>query len=200
MSLAALFNRPWLRAMALLASLLVLASLLWRSDEAREPEDVRNLRGPSEPDSFVVNGRYLSFDERGQLVATIESPRIEQFESRRAATMIAPTATVHDEESGAPWTLTAAAGEFFEDRNVLRLEQDVVVRRTLASGREGTLTTDRLTLDNTDRIAFTDAPVVLTDQVSVTRAVGMKAWIDERIVELQSQVEGVYEPDNKVQE
>ncbi|MDX1633859.1 MAG: LPS export ABC transporter periplasmic protein LptC [Marinobacter sp.] len=200
MSLPSLFARPWLRALALLASLLVLASLLWQSDEPRQPEDVRDLRGPTEPDSFVVNGRYLSFNERGQRTAVIESPRIEQFESRQTATMIAPTATLYDEESGTPWTLTAATGEFLQNRSILRLEQDVVVRRTLASGREGTLMTDRLTLDNNQRIVHTDAPVILTDQFSITEAVGMKAWIDDRILELRSQVESVYEPDNANQE
>ena len=88
-----------------------------------------------------------------------------------------------------------------DDRHVLlRLEQDVVVRRTLANGREGTLVTDRLTLDNGERIVHTDAPVRLTDQFSVTEAVGMKAWIDDRILELRSQVESVYEPDKPTQE
>ena len=200
MTVSALLNRPWLRALALLASLLVLASLLWQSDEPRQPTDVRDLRGPTEPDSFVVNGRFLSFNERGQRTAVIESPRIEQFESRRAATMIAPRATLYDEGSGTPWTLTAATGDFLQERNILRLEQDVVVRRTLANGREGTLVTDRLTLDNGERIVHTDAPVRLTDQFSVTEAVGMKAWIDDRILELRSQVESVYEPDKSTQE
>lgn len=200
MTLPSLLNRPWPRALALLASLLVLASLLWQSDQAREPDDIRELRGPSEPDSFVVGGKFYSFNEGGQLTTLIESPRVEQFESRRAATMIAPKAVVFDEESGIPWTLTAASGEFLQDRNVIQLEEDVVVRRTLASGREATLVTDRLTLDNDERIVHTDAPVVLTDQLSTTRAVGMKAWIDERILELQSQVEGIYDPDNATDE
>jgi lipopolysaccharide export system protein LptC len=35
--------------------------------------------------------------------------------------------------------------------------------------------------------------VELTDSFSLTRATGMKAWIDDRILELDSDVEGRYE-------
>ncbi len=61
-------------------------------------------------------------------------------------------------------------------------------------GRSLTLTTSTLTLNNAERTVYTDAPVKLTDSFSLTRATGMKAWIDDRILELDSQVEGRYEP------
>ncbi|WP_166254081.1 LPS export ABC transporter periplasmic protein LptC [Marinobacter salicampi] len=193
MSLKSLLRRRRVRNPALVIALLVLASLIWQSDETREPKDVVDLRGPSEPDGFVVQGRYLSFDEQGNLAAIIESPRIEQFESRGVATMMSPKASVYDENSESPWTITAERGEVLQGKDILQLEQDVLVRRTLEDGREGTLATETLTLDNQGRTAYTSAPVVITDQHSVTRAVGMRAWLDDRVVELQSQVEGRYE-------
>ena len=192
--LPALFDRPWARGLAVLALLLVLGSMLWQSDEARLPADASQLRGPAEPDGFVVKGRYLSFDHQGRLRARIESDRIEQFESRGMAIMIAPRAHIHDQDSATPWRLSAGRGEFLEGENVLRLEQEVLVRRPLTNGREATMATERLVLDNDRGTVHTDAPVVITDQHSVTRAIGMMAWVDERIVELKSQVEGRYEP------
>ena len=67
------------------------------------------------------------------------------------------------------------------------------VSGTVGGSTESQLKTESLTLDNKQRIVHTDAPVVMTDPSGVTRATGMKAWIDERIVELNSQVEGQYE-------
>lgn len=189
-----LAGRPWVRTLALIASILALASLLWQSDEPREPTAAADLRGATEPDGFVVNGRYLAFNEAGQLTSHIESPRIEQFESTRLATMMAPEATLYDETSGVPWTLRADNGRFTEGTDIVELEGNVVLTRPLGGGRDATLTTEQLTVDNRNRTVYTDEPVEMTDRYSVTRATGMKAWIDERILELESQVEGRYEP------
>ncbi|WP_166264330.1 LPS export ABC transporter periplasmic protein LptC [Marinobacter caseinilyticus] len=193
MTLKNLLAHAWTRALALLLCAVVLVSMLWQSDEAREPTEARDLRGPSEPDGFVVNGRYLSFDEAGNRETLIESPRIEQFESRHLATMIAPKATLFDADSGTPWTLTANRGEFMETRDIIKLEGQVVITRPLSGGKMATLESEQLTLDNDNRTAYTDSLVTLTDSHGVTQAKGMKAWIDDRTLELKSQVEGRYE-------
>ncbi|MBS3804579.1 MAG: LPS export ABC transporter periplasmic protein LptC [Oleiphilaceae bacterium] len=185
---------PWLRLVGLALSLPVLAFLLWQTDEARDPLDAQALRGPTEPDSFVVNGRFLSFSEQGRRASMIESPRIEQFESRGLATLVTPEAEIYDRETGIPWRVTARQGEFRENESILELEQDVVIKRPLPNGGEGTMATEVLTLNNAERTAYTEAPVLITDQFSTTRGIGMKAWIDDRIVDLHAEVESYYDP------
>ncbi|WP_179959428.1 LPS export ABC transporter periplasmic protein LptC [Marinobacter changyiensis] len=181
------------RMAALAGTGLVLGSLLWQSEESREPSDALALRGPSEPDGFVVDGRYRSFDINGQLETVIYSPRIEQFEARNLATMSQPDATLHDPDSDTTWRMTANRGEFQEDKDIIDLEGDVLVRRPLANGEVATLEAEHLTLDNKQRTVYTDTPVVLTEAHGVTRATGMKAWINDRVLELHSQVKGRYD-------
>lgn len=193
MTITGLFSHRLVRMAALAGTGLVLGSLLWQSEESREPIDAVNLRGPSEPDGFVVNGRYRSFDQNGQLETVIYSPRIEQFEARNLATMLRPDATLHDTESGTTWMLTANQGELHENNDIIDLDGDVLVRRPLANGEVATLEAEHLTLDNKQRTVYTDTPVVLTEAHGVTRATGMKAWIDNRVLELQSQVKGHYD-------
>ncbi|WP_297791822.1 LPS export ABC transporter periplasmic protein LptC [uncultured Marinobacter sp.] len=188
-----LVDRPWLRTLALGCAAVALVMMLWQSDEPQEPVDAAALRGQSEPDGFVVNGRYLSYDENGKLSVRFESPRIEQFEAQNKAIMESPRAELFGEGEEEPWYLSADSGTFREGKGLLHLEGNVqVIRRS--GDRQGTLTTSRLTLDNSKNTVYTDAPVELTDSFSVTRATGMKAWIDDRILELNSQVEGRYEP------
>lgn len=195
MRFLSLLTTPWVRNLGLLCSAMALAFLMWQSDEPTQPLDsAAALRGEAEPDGFVVNGRYLSFDETGKLTIEFESPRIEQFESRQVATMESPTATLYGDAGEPPWDVRADRGRFEEPENLIHLSGDVTVVRETGAGRTATLTTPRLTLDNGRRVAYTDAPVKLTDDHSVTRATGMTAWIDERILELDSQVEGHYEP------
>jgi lipopolysaccharide export system protein LptC len=55
------------------------------------------------------------------------------------------------------------------------------------------LSTQALTLDNENRTIYTNEPVEIIDALGITRATGMKAWLDERILELNAQVEGRYE-------
>ncbi|MEX2474950.1 LPS export ABC transporter periplasmic protein LptC [Marinobacter sp.] len=193
-SVITLANQPLLRAFALACTVVVLIMLMWQSDENKEPVAAAALRGQSEPDGFVVNGRYLSYDETGALTVRFESPRIEQFESDNLATMESPRAQLFSEGEPEPWRLSADNGTLTDNNDLLELEGNVEVIRSIEGNRQGTLTTSRLTLDNSSRTVFTDAPVKLTDSFSVTRAIGMKAWMDDRILELDSQVEGRYEP------
>lgn len=193
MTVTGLFSHRLTRMAALAATALVLASLLWQSEENREPTNALELRGPSEPDGFVVNGRYRSFDQNGQLETVVYSPRIEQFEARNLATMVLPDATLYDPESATTWRLIANQGELRKEQDIIELEGDVLVRRPLANGEVGTLEAEHLTLDNKQRTVYTDTPVVLREAHGVTRATGMKAWIDDRVVELKSQVKGRYD-------
>ena len=194
MALLDTLSRPRVRNLALLVCAGVLASLLWQSDERREPSSANALRGESEPDGFVVNGQYKAFNVQGQLTSEIQSPRIEQFDLQQRAVMTTPNATMFDEKSGKPWHLTADSGTFLEANNLIELTGNVVVTRPLEGDQTATLETDTLTVDNANRTVSTDAPVLMTDHRSVTRAVGMSAQIDERILELKSRVEGRYEP------
>ncbi|OEY65201.1 LPS export ABC transporter periplasmic protein LptC [Marinobacter sp. X15-166B] len=189
-----LLSRVRVRNLALLVCTGILVALLWQSDERRVPTDSSDLRGEGEPDGFVVNGRFMAFNADGQLASAIDSPRIEQFDQTQRAVMSTPQATMFEEKSGKPWHLTADNGTFLEATNVIELTGNVVVTRPLQDERTATLTTDSLTIDNRTRTVSTDAPVLMTDQRNVTRAVGMKAQIDERILELKSRVEGHYEP------
>lgn len=188
-----LLNRPGVRSLALAVTVALLVALLWRNDDSRN-QDATDQGGQNEPDGFVEDGRYLSFDQEGRRIASIESPRIEQFEPEGLATMTSPSATLYDRQSGLPWHLTANSGTFHQPEDRLVLSGDVKVIRPLEGEREATLITDKLTLDNSNRTVFTDKPVLITDEHGQTAAVGMKAWIDDRILELNSQVEGHYAP------
>ena len=194
MASAAFHTRRGFRTLALAGTIVALFFLLWQSDDPSEPVDATALRGESEPDGFVVNGRYLSFDETGRLTTRFQSPRIEQFDARNETIMESPMATLYGESGTAPWRVEANEGRFLEADNLVHLTGDVRVTREAENGRPLTLTTTALTLDNSERTVYTEAPVEMTDAFSLTRATGMKAWIDDRILELDSQVEGRYEP------
>ncbi|KEF31592.1 Putative protein YrbK [Marinobacter nitratireducens] len=192
-SILTLENRPWLRTLALAGTVVATVLLLWRSDEPSLIQDeAAALRGMAEPDGFIVNGQYLSYDEQGNVKVRFTSPRIEQFEEGNMATITSPRAELFGKQSSEPWVVEAQNGSLLQNENILYLTGDVRVVRRIGD-REATLTTSSLTLDNDTGTIYTDAPVEITDVTGTTRATGMRAWLDKRILELNSQVEGRYE-------
>lgn len=188
-------NRPWLRTLGLAGTLVALFFLLWQSDEPSELTDAETLRGDAEPDGFVVTGHYLSYNDTGRLKTEVRSRRIEQFESRSEIVMAMPRATLYgDQADDPPWQVEAREGRFLQSEDLVYLTGDVRVTRETGSEQPLTLTTTALTMDNNESTVYTDRPVRLTDALGLTTATGMKAWIDDRILELDSQVEGLYEP------
>ncbi|MDO6443756.1 LPS export ABC transporter periplasmic protein LptC [Marinobacter sp. 2_MG-2023] len=194
LSLLAMANRPRLRMLALAATIAATFFLLWQSDESpvTSYSDARQLRGAGEPDGFVINGSYTSYDDAGNRKIVFTSPRIEQFEEGNRATMELPNAEVFSATETEPWVLKAESGNLLQGEDLLHLTGNVRVVRTIGE-REATLVTESLTLDNNQGKVYTDDFVEITDSVGTTRAKGMNAWIDERILELNSQVEGRYE-------
>lgn len=190
-------NRRKVRMLALGATIAVTVFLLWQSDEPPGTlnTDAQQLRGDAEPDGFVINGNYTSYDETGHRKIVFTSPRIEQFEEGNLATMKSPNAQMFSNTETDPWILEAENGSLQQDEDLLKLTGNVHVERTIGD-REATLMTQSLTLDNKEGMVYTDEPVKIIDKAGTTRATGMKAWIDDRILELNSQVEGRYETVN----
>ncbi|WP_372964292.1 LPS export ABC transporter periplasmic protein LptC [Marinobacter sp.] len=187
-------GKAWARMLALGITLAATMFLMWQSDEppgARD--DAADLRGPAEPDGFIVQADYRTWDAQGNLKIRMTSPRIEQFESSNTATMERPRAILQGEGDPAPWIIEADEGSLLQGDELVNLKGNVVINRQL-QGDETTLTTQELTLNNTERTVYTDRPVTISEPHGTTQATGMKAWIDDRILELNSQVEGHYEP------
>ncbi|MFO8142128.1 MAG: LPS export ABC transporter periplasmic protein LptC [Marinobacter sp.] len=186
-------KNPRLRNLALAVTVVATVFLMWQREEVDIlPDDAAGLRGPSEPDSFVIEGRYTTWDEQGNLKMTLASPRIEQFDDSAHATMNAPRARIYSEQGTDPWIIEADKGSLQQNEDLVVLTGNVVVLRQTADS-EATLTTSSLTLDNTQGSVYTDQPVTITEPFGVTRATGMKAWVDQRVLELNSRVEGQYE-------
>ncbi len=194
MTVEDLYKNPTVRTLSLILAIVALVTMLWRSDEPETPIDAENLRGAEEPDGFVVGGQFITFNEQGNLTARFQSARVEQFEDTNLFRMEQPTATLYGAEGQVSWTGSAENGEFRQAEEIAQLSGNVLITRQTPGQQPLELSTASLTLDNKNRTLFTDDSVTISDALGITKAVGMKAWIDDRILELNAQVEGHYEP------
>ncbi|MFW5824296.1 MAG: LPS export ABC transporter periplasmic protein LptC [Marinobacter sp.] len=191
--IAELLGRPAVRNPGLLIAALILGFLLWRSDDPRTANtDAMELRGETEPDSFVSEGVFRSFDQQGQLNMVLTSPRTEQFDDRQEAVLKQPDGTLYDHEADLNWLVAADHGRYAMDTELMELAGNVEVTRRVEGG-DAVLLTEYLRIDNAARKATTDRPVTLTSPGNVTHARGLTGWFDERVLELENSVEGIYE-------
>lgn len=188
-------GNPRIRTLALAATIAATVYLMWQSSEPPAPDpEAAQLRGAAEPDGFVVGADYRAWNEQGQLEIHMTSPRIEQFDHDSSARMTDPRARLYGEGQAEtePWIIEADAGSLLQSQGLMHLEGNVIVLRT-SGDSQATLATEALTLNNTEGTVSTDLPVTITEPFGTTQATGMKAWIDQRILELNSRVEGQYE-------
>ena len=150
------------------------------------------MRGETEPDTFINQGVFRSFDEQGRPKLVATSPRTEQFDERQEAVLEAPDATLYDHEADLRWLVVANEGLYHLTTEVMELEGNVEVTRNVKGG-DAVLLTEYLLIDNPAGRATTEYPVTLKSPDSITHARGMTAWFDERVLELESSVEGIYE-------
>lgn len=172
--------------------LLGLALLVLQEDDPIRDTTATDLRGPQKPDGFVVNATFRAFDSEGRLKSRIRTRRAEQFQDENRVTMERPRAMLMARNGGAPWFVRSRTGLYRPDVAKLMLEKDVRARHSSTERGDVLILSERMTLDNNERIVQTDAPVTLIDRSSVTHAVGMTGWIDERAVRLENNVRSRY--------
>lgn len=174
----------------------LLLYIVWQDEEGGSPTDSAELRGPREPDGFIVNGVYRAYGSDGALSSRIETVRGEQFEGDQYAQLAQPRGAVFEKETGLPWLISASDGRYDLESEQLLLVGAVEIVRDNPGLAPSRLLSERLTLDNRQRIVHTEAPVTLLDFRGTTDAVGMRAWVDQRVIEFESQVEGHYVIEN----
>ena len=172
--------------------LLGLALLVLQEDDPIRDTTATDLRGPEKPDGFVVNATFRAFDSEGRLKSRIRTRRAEQFRDEDRITMEHPRAMLMARNGGAPWFVRSRTGLYRPDVARLMLEDDVRARHSSTRRGDVLIRSERMTLDNNERIVQTDAPVTLIDRSSLTHTVGMTGWIDERAVRLENDVRSRY--------
>lgn len=171
-----------------------LIALLMRTNESGSVHLGEDLRGKNSPDAFVIDGTYLSFDAHGLLSAQLMTPRAEQFEAAQTAWLDQPRGFFFEDGKDQQWRLRANDGFYDLSKSLLTVKGDVILVQTDGHTEGAQLQTSQLTFDQTQHQAYTQAPVTLLDAQGVTHAVGMRAWLDRRQLELQKSVNSRFVP------
>gem|GEM_PF-2768236 len=161
------------------------------------------------PSAFISNGEFKIYDKDGN-ATNLSSKKARYFSNPKRILIDFPSISF-DTNDNQTITLNAKEGIFHPEEEKLFLKGDVIIQRLPPSTNEDsptgssqtlnnsteqfetwTLESDEFELNNQTHFISTDQAVTMTKGKSSIQAVGLNAWIDERKIELLSEVQGRY--------
>ena len=147
-------------------------------------------------DYYITGMSTTHFDAEGKPAYRLEATRVTHYPETDMAKMENPHFVYFREET-MPWELTAVTGTLSKDptRNEDHLElfDNVVVRRPMSDGKLLVVTTAALEVFPDSKEVNTESPVTLEAGGSHLESTGMRAFLNEEKIELQTAVRGFHE-------
>ena len=176
------------RRWAVVSVLLVAAGAsgwVLRSLDSDDPETA--WRVPGEPDSYMERFVTVEMDDAGKPKRRLEAEYMA-FHPDGTTELSHPYYVFHLAE-GEPWHVRSEHGRISADGKVVLLPGRVDIWRNDESGtRALDIRTTDLEVLTESGYGETDEPVTIRTPASTSKGVGMRAWLDERRIELLSEV------------
>ena len=178
---------------------IVLLSLLaglsfWLERAVAPAEVVSDGKLRHDPDAMAENFLVRQFDERGLVKYRLSAPYMMHFPDDDSSELKSPTLT-HYRPDAPPLTLSGKNARVTSKGQSVYLWDDVRAVRAATPKRPETVATmPDLTVQPEAGVAFTKSPVLITEDKSWVKGVGMHLDNNTSIFELQSQVTGLSYP------
>jgi lipopolysaccharide export system protein LptC len=143
-------------------------------------------------DFYVVAAHTLQFQEDGQLNYEMTAERLEHVKASDITLVEQPRVSLF-RGSEQPWQIRSSRGEVAPQGSEVELIDQVRIERTDAKGRPTIVTSSRMTLFPDREFAQTRQAVRIDAANGVTTAQGMKAYLNDGRMILQSNVRGQHE-------
>lgn len=191
-----IFNRRLLLIIVLLG--VAAAAGWWLRERIHNLEPDRQARTtPTAPDYYMEHFTVRAMNTQGRLRYTLSADDMKHYAEDDHADLSRPHA-VFERPDGPPYVLDAERGRITSGGERVDLLGRVDIDRS------GTDTLRPLHVITRDARVFPDRDYAESDQFTVIRSgtsqmqgTGVRAWFDERRLQLLSQVEGTYEPQKR---
>ena len=143
-------------------------------------------------DFYVIGARTVQFQDDGKLHYRMTADKLEHIRSTDITLVDTPKLDLY-RGSELPWKVTSQRAEVSPGGVEVELIDDVRIARTDAKGRPTIITSSRMTVIPDKEYAQTRQAVRIVAANGVTTAQGMKAYLNDGRMILQSNVRGQHE-------
>ena len=145
------------------------------------------------PDFFAENFATTVLDERGRPRRRLEAQYMAHYLGTEAQEFTRPYLVMY-REAATPWHVRSERGRLSAKGDLMLMMGDVLIWRNRPDGeRDFEIKTRDLRVLPDEEYGETHQPVVITTRRTRSRGVGMRAFLDERRLELLSQVQTIYD-------
>jgi lipopolysaccharide export system protein LptC len=148
--------------------------------------------GERRPDYTVDNFTAVQMDELGEPYRRLTAIELRHFADDDSSELTSPSLTLFV-ESGPPWLVRSETAWISGDRNLIRLDGEVLIDREAGeTTRPVHLKTRELLLKRKEDYAVTDQPVRITSGLDWTTSdAGAEIWLEKKLrVKLLGRVRG----------
>ncbi len=176
----------------LFSALIILAFLGWYCASSSPTQLLDDDTLAKTIDTIVLNLTVRRFDERGQLVHYLETPKMEHLPYNNSYFFEMPYLSLKQSEQ--PWEIKAQKAIALNNGEEINFLHHVIVHQpATATNTASTMKTEKLIYFPKQKIASTDVPVDFYQTGTVVHSQGMKAYFNDKRV-LLSKARAVYEP------
>ncbi|MGG2395895.1 LPS export ABC transporter periplasmic protein LptC [Pseudomonas sp. SH1-B] len=143
-------------------------------------------------DFYVVGARTVQYQDDGKLHYRMTADKLEHVKSTDITLIDTPKLDLY-RGTELPWKVTSQRAEVSPGGTEVELIDDVRIARTDAKNRPTIITSSRMTVIPDKEYAQTEQAVRIVAANGVTTAQGMKAYLNDSRMILQSNVRGQHE-------
>ena len=171
------------------------ASALWWLDTLRErrPAPEADPQARHEPDYYFNDFRLRAHERMGPPRYVLEGERLVHYADDGTAEVTEPRVR-YGGNGDAPWRVRGRRGILSPDGKVVRLEEDVLMRREPTERPPVMLRTAHMTVSTEAGRAETTAPVTVVSPGRRVAATGMTVLFGPGLIQLHEDVRGYYDP------
>ena len=152
---------------------------------------------PASPDAYMSDASAIILDQTGQPKIKIIAAKMVHFAENDQARFTQPTIVIY-RKTDQPWFFQAKYAQTVRGLNEIFFWQNVVASHAAdQKGPAATIKTPELTVDTQMKIAKTSTPITFVQSDLVIKSIGMIANLQNSRVQLLSQTQAFYLPDDQ---
>ncbi|WP_417224763.1 LPS export ABC transporter periplasmic protein LptC [Amphritea sp.] len=175
------------------AAILIPAVIYLGMDTERHSVSLKKAPNPAyqQSDYYIVNGRIRDFAPSGQLKQQLSSTQLEHQPASQQILVTNPEMQIYNTQQPTR-KISSLRGLISDNDDSVILEGEVLFQDNPNMAVANSLRTETLIIQPQDNIAKTDKLVTITSPSGTTTSVGMTIDTDSGILNLLSDVTGVY--------
>lgn len=178
--------RPLIIALACLA----LGLLLFSEEKIKDTQKSASEAGTDRPAAFVEGARFTLYDDKG--FSTNLQSKSALFYAQSDQIDIEHIEATLSNEQGEIIQLSANNGEIQPDSDTLMLSGNVIIEQIVPSDKTWSIESDQISIDRKQAFISSNQAVTIRKDQSVIQATGLNGWLNEKRIELLSNVRGQY--------